>query len=153
MKRPACLLVLTSALLLSACGSKQLTLSSYDGTKTAVLTVEIADSPKEQEKGLMNRTELDADTGMLFVFAEPQMLSFWMKDTKIPLDIIYFDAAGEFVSTLSMEPCTAMPCPGYPAASLSSYALEVNKGFREKYQIGTGWKIDVKQVQKMSKPT
>ncbi len=101
----------------------------------------------------MNRTELDSDSGMLFVFTKPDMLSFWMKDTKIPLEVLYFDTAGEFVSALSMEPCTAMPCPGYRAASLSSYALEVNKGFREKYKVGTGWKIDVKQAQKMSEPT
>ncbi len=146
-------LVLVSALALSACGTKTLTLTSFNGTETAQVTVEIADSPEEREKGLMHRTELKQDTGMLFVFSEPQVLSFWMKDTKIPLEIIFFDQAGNFVNVHSMEPCTAMPCPSYSSAELSLYALEVNAGFKEQHKIGTGWKLDPKQVQKISKPT
>ncbi len=139
--------------LLSACGSKTLTLSSFDGTKTVTLQVEIADSPAEREKGLMNRTELKPDTGMLFVFKEPDMLSFWMKNTKIPLDILFFDAAGEFVNSHTMEPCLAMPCPTYKAAALSKYALEVPKDYRKDHDIGTGWKLDPDEVKSMSKPS
>lgn len=146
-------LVLVSAALLSACGSRTLTLTSFDGSKTVTLQVEIADSPEEREKGLMNRTDLKPDTGMLFVFTEPQMLSFWMKNTKIPLDILFFDAAGEFVSSLTMEPCLAAPCPSYKAAALSSYALEVRKDYRKDHDIGTGWKLDPSEVDAMSEPT
>lgn len=145
--------LLASVILLSACGTKTLTLSSFDDAKTVTLNIEIADSPKEREKGLMNRTELAADAGMLFVFKEPMIPAFWMKDTKIPLDIIFFDPEGQFVNSYSMEPCTENPCPSYKAAAITSYALEVPKGFREEHGIGTGWKLDLKQVMKMTKPT
>ena len=100
----------------------------------------------------MNRTELEPETGMLFVFTEPTMLQFWMKDTKMPLEIYFFDDAGQFVSVSTMEPCSTATCPTYKAAALSRYALEVNKGFRETHKVGTGWKLDLKEVQKISKP-
>ncbi len=152
-RRLSLVLTLASVLVLSACGAKTLTLSSFDGTETRTVSVEIADSPKEREKGLMNRESLDHDTGMMFVFTEPQILSFWMKNTKVPLDIIFFDAAGNFVNSHTMEPCTEDPCPSYKAAALSKYALEVPKGYRADNKIGTGWKLDLKQVQKISKPS
>lgn len=151
-RRLALTATLLSALALTAC-TKQLTLSSFDGSESVNLTVDVADSPKEREKGLMKRESLDEGTGMLFVVPEPQMLTFWMKDTLIPLDVIFFDAEGVFVSAATMEPCTALPCPAYKAAALSQYALEVPKGYREAHKIGTGWKLDLKQVQKMVKPT
>lgn len=152
-RRLSLVLTLSAVLVLSACGSKTLTLSSFDGTDTHTVSVEIADSPKEREKGLMKRESLANDTGMLFVFTEPQMLAFWMKNTKVPLDIIFFDAAGNFVNGLTMEPCTEDPCPSYKAAALSQYALEVPKGYRADKKIGTGWKLDLRQVQKISDPS
>lgn len=141
------------ALSLAACGKKTLTLSSFDGTKTVDVTVEIADSPKEREKGLMNRTSLEPESGMLFVFKNPQVPAFWMKNTKIPLEIFFFDEAGTFVSVHSMIPCEADPCTVYKAAALSKYALEVAPGFREEHGIGVGWKLDLEQAKKIAKPT
>jgi len=114
--------------------------------------VEVADSVKEREQGLMNRTSMDPDTGMLFAFPEPQMLKFWMKNTKLPLDIFFFDDTGSFVSYAAMEPCTEDPCPTYQSAALSSFALEMNKGFRETHKIGVGWTADIDQLQKIARP-
>lgn len=142
-----------SVLMLSACGTKTLTLTSFDGTQTETIAVEIADSPKEREKGLMNRSSLKPDTGMFFVFQEPQMLTFWMKNTLIPLDVIFFDPQGNFVSAVTMEPCTSTPCPTYKSGSLSAYALEVPKGYRKDHKIGTGWKIYPSAVRAISKPS
>jgi uncharacterized membrane protein (UPF0127 family) len=145
--------IVAASLLLTACGTKELTLSSEDGSVTKTIQIEIADNLKERNKGLMNRTELAPDTGMLFVFPKGDILQFWMKNTKIPLDIIYFDADGRFVNVLTMEPCTKDPCPEYKSAALAQFALEVPKGFREANEIGVGWKLDLKEVKRMSRPT
>ncbi len=103
------------------------------------LPVEVADDDIEQSRGLMFRDALPAGAGMLFVFDEPQPLSFWMKNTLIPLDILYFDAEGVFVSRTSMDPCIAEPCRTYPSIGLARYALEVQRGESGARAVGSGW--------------
>jgi uncharacterized membrane protein (UPF0127 family) len=129
-----------------------ITLTSPD-KKVINIPAEMATTSQQHQRGLMFREKLDAKAGMLFVFEQLQPLNFWMKNTKIPLDIIFFDKNGDFVNALTMEPCTAAPCPTYKAAALSSYALEVNKDYRTTHKIGTGWKIDPKAVKKISNPS
>lgn len=93
------------------------------GSKT--FTLEIADSPEEHQHGLMARDSMPADHGMIFVFPEEEPREFWMKDTLIPLDIIYLDSLGRVVSVKSMAPRDLTPIPsGGPAM----YAIELNKG-------------------------
>ena len=75
------------------------------------LTVEAADTPAEREHGLMERTSLGADEGMVFLFDGPTDGEFWMKDTLIPLSIAFWDEAGRIVGIRDMDPCTADPCP------------------------------------------
>ncbi len=141
-----------SLLMLASCGPQPLTLKSEDGSKQLTLQVEIADTPEARNQGLMNRTEMAADHGMLFVFPEPQMLVFWMKDTKIPLDIAFFDKDGKFIGGMEMQPCVQEPCPRYSAPAMGSYALEMVKGTRVKHGIGMGWSLDVNAVKAMSNP-
>jgi uncharacterized protein len=143
--------LLLLGILLTGCGNTSISVLSPDGTKEVPVMVEIADEPKEQERGLMGRAVLQEGTGMLFVFDEPQILSFWMKDTLIPLEILYFDAEGNFVNSLSMEPCTEPPCDNYPSASLARYALEVNPGFREANGIAPGWRLDSATIARFTK--
>lgn len=90
----------------------------------------------------MERTTLAEDHGMLFVFDRPQNLSFWMKNTKIPLDIIFFDEQGYFVSMKTMTPCKKDPCNVYASDGLAQYALEVNTGFAKAHGIEQGWGMD-----------
>lgn len=88
--------------------------------------VEIADSPNEREYGLMCRRSLAADHGMLFIFsrAEPQM--FWMRNTLIPLDIVYIGADGRVVSiSRSVQPLDES---GAPSAGPAKYVLEIPGG-------------------------
>jgi uncharacterized membrane protein (UPF0127 family) len=141
------------SVMISSCGMSDLTLSSYDGSRTVTLKVEVADTPKERAQGLMHRESLEEGTGMLFVLPKPQMLSFWMKDTKIPLEILFFDPSGSFVNAYTMQPCTIAPCESYPSEALSTYALEVNPGFREENAIGVGWKLDLTQIETLSDPS
>lgn len=66
--------------------------------------LEVADQDSSRQKGLMNRKNLDADKGMIFVFPDSKMRSFWMKNVLIPLDILFFDSNGSFVSGEHMTP-------------------------------------------------
>jgi len=139
-------------LMLSGCGKPTVVLTSYDGAKQVSLTVEVADSPMERAQGLMERKELEPDTGMLFVFNEPQTLTFWMKNTRIPLEILFFDQDGVFVNALVMEPCKQDPCPKFKSQALAQYAIELAPGFRMQNGVGVGWKLDLKTVRKISRP-
>lgn len=111
------------------------------GSADVTVMAEIADTPRKQEQGLMNRTSLQDGQGMLFVFKEAQLLHFWMKNTLIPLDIVFFDQQNTAVSVLTMEPCAADPCPLYGPDSPAITALELPKGFAAKNGISTGWKL------------
>lgn len=85
--------------------------------------VEIADTPEKQEKGLMGRESLPSDQGMLFVYDEPQDLSFWMKDTSIPLDIIFID---DDMEVISVQKGTPMSEDAIKENDVQ-YVLEVNE--------------------------
>ncbi len=102
------------------------------GDEEIPVLVEIADDPDEQQLGLMNRTELPEGQGMLFLFSQPQILSFWMKNTLIPLDVIFFDAQGNFAGVRTMDPCKQDPCTVYSSDSVATSALELSSGFYER---------------------
>lgn len=141
-----------SLFVLASCGPNKLTISNLDGSKSVSLIVDVMDTPAKRDHGLMNRLKLDADKGMFFAFPEPSMLSFWMKNTNIPLEVMFFDATGAFVSASQMTPCKVDPCQKYNAQAASQYALEVNPDFRKANEIGVGWTLDLKQVKKMARP-
>lgn len=92
--------------------------------------VEIADSEDERARGLMFRDQMEIDHGMLFIheYEEPQ--AYWMKNTKIPLDILYFDNARKLVAQQrDVPPCSAGDaCPSYPSNKPARYVLELNAG-------------------------
>lgn len=102
------------------------------------IQVELATTPKTQAYGLMNRYILPENEGMLFVFEKVQPLSFWMKNTKIPLDILYFDDNGVLVDFVEAVPCLKDPCPSYPSKYQGKYVLEIGKGERERLGIELG---------------
>jgi uncharacterized membrane protein (UPF0127 family) len=106
--------------------------------------VEVADEWPERQQWMMNRTELAEDAGMLFIFKEIGARQFWMKDTLIPLDIIWMDGAAEVVHIeSSAPPCPQWDtCPAYgPTAKNSLYVLELNAGQAELHGITLGSKL------------
>jgi uncharacterized membrane protein (UPF0127 family) len=91
--------------------------------------IEVADDARERQRGLMHRDRLAAGTGMLFVHAEQERQAYWMKNTRIPLDILYFDAERRLVSVSHAPPCSLGDrCPPYPSSGPALYVLELNAG-------------------------
>ena len=100
---------------------------------------EIVDTPAAIERGLMFRTSLEPNAGMLFVFEKAGFYPFWMKNTLIPLDIIWIDDAWRIVSIAeSAPPCRADPCPTYPPAGDARYVVEVPAGFARAHRVARG---------------
>lgn len=102
--------------------------------------LEIVRTPEEQAQGLMFRESLAEKTGMLFPFGDGAVHRFWMKNTMIPLDMIWMDANGKviFISA-DTPPCKADPCPSYGPDSAAASVLEIagGKAAREKITVGS----------------
>ena len=107
-------------------------------------SVELATSSEEQRLGLMFREDLPDDHGMLFIFPVEAMRSFWMKNTRIPLDIFYFDRDLRLVSVAeNARPCRTQRCPGYPSAAPAMYVLELNAGKAAELGVQKGDRLEL----------
>ncbi|MFH0970885.1 MAG: DUF192 domain-containing protein [Candidatus Diapherotrites archaeon] len=105
---------------------------------SSCVSLEIASTPDEKERGLMFRYSLDENAGMLFVFDSLDVYSFWMKNTLIPLDGIWLDDQYRVVDILHMLPCAEDSCPFYTPSDKARYVLEVNAGWAEKNNVKIG---------------
>jgi uncharacterized protein len=114
------------------------TTSMRIGSRT--FDVEIARSDSERQTGLMNRSSMPADHGMIFVFDHEQTLVFWMKDTLIPLDIIFTDANGKVVSVRQMK---AKDLTDIFSEGLAEYAIELNLGAASAAGVLPGDHLDI----------
>ena len=105
--------------------------------------VELAVKPSEQRSGLMFREGLDLDKGILFIFKEEKEHSFWMKNTLIPLDIIWINSNKEiiFISENTL-PCKEDSCPIILPIEKAKYVLEINGGMAKQINLILGDKID-----------
>jgi len=131
-----------SLILLAACSHTVSKIILKTDRGQIPLAVEIADSEEERGLGLMFREKLEEGSGMLFVFEDEAPRGFWMKNTKIPLDIVFFDRGKKAVSFVeNMEPCAADLCPNYFSEKPAMYALELPAQAVEKYGIKIGDKI------------
>jgi uncharacterized membrane protein (UPF0127 family) len=140
--RPA---LLAALLVLAACGGADprggpprgnLVIEARGGD--VEVDVEIADTPRTRAKGLMGRTELPPDAGMVFLEDEPMAVGFWMKDTLIPLSIAFWGPERRILAILDMQPCREDPCPTYDPGVAWIGALEVNLGFFEEHGVDVG---------------
>jgi uncharacterized membrane protein (UPF0127 family) len=105
----------------------------------ARLVLELALTDQEKATGLMYRDKLAADHGMLFVFDRDDILAFWMKNTLIPLDIIWFDAGGRIVDiSADAQPCRADPCPKHSNKLPARAVLLVNAGYAAAHGLKPG---------------
>ena len=109
------------------------------------VSVEIANTPATREQGLMYRTDLGADAGMLFLFPHDEDLRFWMKNTPLPLDMVFIDASRAIVGIVAdTRPFSTQ---GLGVGKPSRYVLEVHAGFCAKHGIAAGDKVDFEQIE------
>ena len=108
----------------------------------SVIHLELALTPDEISRGLMFRPSLAADRGMLFLFTETRHPTFWMKDTRIPLDIVFLDESGTVVNVEhDAPPCAAEPCPRYTSRLPSRAVLELAAGVAARRALVEGSQI------------
>lgn len=109
-----------------------------------IFQLEVARTSSERARGLMNRTSLPEDAAMLFVYEREQYLSFWMKNTLIPLDILFLDASGVVVDVQTMQPQIGVSDDAlkiYRSAQPARYALEMNAGLADASGIMPGAQV------------
>ena len=138
----ACILLISAAIILafsqnSGKGKSQVCF------RDSCFYVEIAITPEQQARGLMFRTSLEEDEGMLFIFQEEGIYPFWMKNTLIPLDIIWMDSNRIVVFIGKDEqPCGPEECTSINPEVPAKYVLEVNAGTVEGLGLEEGEKLD-----------
>ena len=108
------------------------------GSRT--FNLEIARTSDEQERGLMKRDSMPQDHGMIFVFPNEQVLQFWMKDTRFPLDILFLDGKGRIVSVSQMK---AYDLTNTSSESPAQYAIELNVGAAKDAGVKAGDMLDI----------
>jgi uncharacterized membrane protein (UPF0127 family) len=146
------LLALAAFALLTACGNNEAktpvapkTIQDRFAVKLGGRTVQmqVALLPNETQQGLMYRKSLGEDEGMLFVFDRPQQMSFWMRNTVIPLDIGYIDPAGELKEIYPMYPRDENPVG---SRGRMQFALEMNQGWFRTAGVKPGARLDLVAV-------
>ncbi|MEK6889556.1 MAG: DUF192 domain-containing protein [Nanoarchaeota archaeon] len=111
--------------------------------KETCFQVEIADTLELRQQGLMYREQLTSNKGMLFIFDEEGIYPFWMKNTLIPLDIIWINENKEVVYIQENAlPCKEEICTSYNPNKKAKYILEINSGLANKFNITMGNKLD-----------
>jgi len=113
--------------------------------------VEVADTEELRQRGLMFRKSLAPNEGMIFVFDRPGHYPFWMKNTLIPLDMLWLDTSSRIVAIAdSVPPCQADPCPTFPPpepAGPASFVVELVAGFAKAHKLKAGDLLKVSGLQ------
>ena len=120
-------------------------ISIDNGKKIIKLNIEIADDNQERQKGLMFREKFDDNNGMFFIFDKQNYQTFWMKNTLIPLDIVFIDKDFKIFDIKNAIPCKADPCALYKSSMPVLYVLEANSNFTARNDIKVGDKIIFKR--------
>jgi uncharacterized membrane protein (UPF0127 family) len=113
----------------------------------AVYRLDLAKTPEEQTQGLMFRESLPDRVGMLFLFPGAGVHKFWMKNTMIPLDMIWLDGGGRvlFVNA-DTPPCRADPCPSYGPDGPAASVLEIAGGMAKREKVAVGETLKILEV-------
>jgi len=108
-------------------------------------SVELAKTEAQRERGLMYKNELDKNKGMLFIFDKEAIYPFWMKNTLIPLDMIWIDSNNEVVFfSQNLQPCKTLICPSIIPPVKAKYVLEINAGICQKIGLELGDELNIR---------
>ena len=110
--------------------------------KNNKLSIKIAKTSEEKAKGLMFVESMPENQGMLFVFDDEDKRTFWMKNTLIPLDMLWIDKNKQIVDIITAQPCKQDPCPTYSSDQKAKYILELNADYCEQDNIQKGDKVE-----------
>jgi uncharacterized membrane protein (UPF0127 family) len=136
----------------AACAQSVLPRGRVDFPDGARVAVEIVDTDATRQRGLMFRTSLAPNEGMVFVFPRVGSYPFWMKNTLIPLDMLWLDPGGRVVSIAqSVPPCKADPCPSHPPDADALYVVELVAGFANQHGVKVGDLLRLEGVPKTGK--
>lgn len=115
------------------------------------INLEVAQTPQEKATGLMYRTALADDRGMLFLFQPAQPISFWMKNTLIPLDMVFLrDGIVKEIAS-KVPPCTSDPCPSYGAGTNVDQVIELRGGRAAELGLKVGDRVTIQKVNNPSR--
>lgn len=141
-----CLCGLVTLVLLAGSGSGHAAEIGWVQLGSERFTVELARTPEMQAQGLMYRAELASGRGMLFIYPNARPVAFWMKNTLLHLDILFFDAALHLVTGYqNVPPCETELCPQYPSTQPARYVLELPAGTARRLDIQPGAQLTVGQ--------
>lgn len=118
-------------------------ISFVDAPESPRIRIELAESDATRSRGLMYRTALEEDQGMLFVFPDERRRSFWMKNTCIPLDMLFVDRNGTIVGILENVPTLNLTSRGVPCPA--TYVLEVNAGWTREHGVFAGQRLEIER--------
>lgn len=141
---PKIVLSILAVFLLVGCASREPVVVLPDGSQ---ITMEVAWSAAEQQKGLMYRENLRNDRGMLFPYSQEAIRTFWMKNTLIPLDILFLDKNGVIVSISNAVPCQEnTTCELYSSSGPAQYVLEIPGGQAAAHSLKSGDQLMLKNI-------
>jgi uncharacterized membrane protein (UPF0127 family) len=131
--------------------SQLLPISAETEINNQKIELEVAATKKEQDTGLMYRTSLPNNRGMLFKFKSPQKVSCWMKNCQISLDMIFLRDGVVEVIELSAPPCTADPCPSYGPDTAVDQVIELRGGRAAELNVKVGDRIEIEFLPQQTK--
>jgi uncharacterized membrane protein (UPF0127 family) len=147
---PSPLICVIVALIAAQSAAARGTATFPDGTR---ISLEVVADDVSRQRGLMFRERLAANEGMVFVFPKAGHYPFWMKNTLMPLDMLWLDESARIVAIAqSVPPCKADPCPSYPPTADGKlvgnalYVIEVVSGFARRHRLETGHVVKLEGV-------
>lgn len=124
---------------------QMLPLSAHIKVADQVIQLEVARTAEQQEIGLMYRTDLPKDRGMVFPFEPPRRVGFWMKSTLIPLDMVFLLKGKVQAISSNVPPCNADPCPIYGPNALVDQVIELRAGRATELRLRQGDRVNVQK--------